>query len=117
MKIKRKSYKLPLRKTCLIQRLKKNNNFYCFNFSVRCLKAKEQSNCWEKIISKSRIPHSVKLSYKDEGKDKFKQVAKTLETPKQNDKLKNNFKCGDTCDGIQDSGDLNMAERQWETPG
>lgn len=42
MKTNRKSYKFPQRKTCLIKRHRKNNNFYCFNFSVGYLKVKEQ---------------------------------------------------------------------------
>lgn len=69
-----------------------------------------------KLLSKndfqSRILPPTKLSYKDEGKDKFWKILKTIEILNQNEKLNNNnFKKVNTYDGIQEAGDQSKAGR------
>lgn len=65
-----------------------NNDFFCFYFGIGSLKAKEKYHqITEQNDFQSKILYLVKLSCKDEEKDKFRQVVKTTEILNHNEKL------------------------------
>lgn len=87
----RKSYKLPQGENYPIHRFMENNDFCCFYFSIESLKAKEKYHqITDQNYFKAKILYLVKLSCRDEGKDKFRQVVKTTEILNHNKKLNKN---------------------------